>query len=326
MSIPLADSDTLPQIDLLELSRNGQTGQQRIARAIADACETTGFFYVVGHDVPPGVVDDAFALARRFFEQPGEVKGALPVNQWQRGYMPPGHVTIPGNTPDLKEVFEIGVDLPPDDPDVLAGKPLHGHNQWPRLAGFREAMDAYFQAVVRVGRTLLVPLAIALDLPEQFFVERYDRPLIKMRIMRYPPLPEPRSARQFSTAPHSDYGVITLLAQDAVGGLQLQLRTGQWVQAPYVESSFVVNIGDMLACWTNDRFTSTPHRVLNTSAQDRYSIPIFYDPHYDTLAECLPSCRGPANPPRYPPMRCGEYILGKYDRVYAHRRNPETSP
>ena len=155
-------------------------------------------------------------------------------------------------------------------------------------------------------------------------MERYDRPLIKMRIMRYSPLPQSRSVHQYSTAPHTDYGVITLLSQDAVGGLQLRLRSGEWVQAPYIENSFIVNIGDMLACWTNDRFTSTStaHRVLNTSTVDRYSIPFFYDPHFDTVAECLPSCCGPDNPPRYPSMRCGEYILGKYDQVYTHRRNP----
>jgi isopenicillin N synthase-like dioxygenase len=269
------------------------------------------------------VVDDAFRLARRFFEQADPVKRSVLVNQWQRGYMPSAHVRIPGHRPDLKEVFEIGVELPPDDPDVLAGKPLHGHNQWPPLEGFQEAMDAYFHAVTGVGRSLLVPLAISLDLPEDFFVERYDRPLVKMRIMRYPPLPRPRPADQYSTAPHTDYGVITLLAQDAVGGLELRLRTGDWVRAPCIEDAFVVNIGDMLACWTNDRFTSTPHRVLNTSMVDRYSIPIFYDPHFDTLAECLPSCCDPDNPPRYPPMRCGEYILGKYDQAYAHRRKPD---
>lgn len=320
MAITLADANTLPRIDLASLIDAREGAQEAIAKEIARACETTGFFYIVGHGVPRTVVDNAFAFARQFFEQPAEVKQSVPVNQWQRGYMPSAQVTMPGHLPDLKEVFEIGVDLPTDDPDVLAGKPLHGHNQWPRLSGFREAMDAYFDAVTRTGRALLGPFAVALDLPPNFFLDCYDRPLIKMRIMRYPPLPPSRPASQYSTAPHTDYGVITLLAQDEVGGLQLRLRTGEWVQAPYIENAFIVNIGDMLACWTNDRFTSTVHRVLNTSTQDRYSIPIFYDPHFDTIAQCLPSCCGPDNPPRYPAIRCGEYILGKYDQVYTHRQ------
>ena len=114
-------------------------------------------------------MDNAFSLAKQFFEQPDEAKQAVQVNQWQRGYMPPAHVTIPGHLPDLKEVFEIGVDLAVDDPDVLAGKPLHGHNQWPQLRGFRKAMDAYFHAVTAAGRALLVPLAIALRSTRRFF-------------------------------------------------------------------------------------------------------------------------------------------------------------
>ena len=165
MAITLADANTLPRIDLASLIDAREGAQEAIAKEIARACETTGFFYIVGHGVPRTVVDNAFAFARQFFEQPAEVKQSVPVNQWQRGYMPSAQVTMPGHLPDLKEVFEIGVDLPTDAPDVLAGKPLHGHNQWPRLSGFREAMDAYFDAVTRPGRALLGPFAVALDLP-----------------------------------------------------------------------------------------------------------------------------------------------------------------
>ena len=319
-----ANPDELTLIDLAPLRDSRAAGKRVIADQIASACEDIGFFYITGHGVPAGVVDDAFALARRFFGQADTAKRAVRVNQWQRGYMAPAEITIPGHRPDLKEVFEIGVDLPPDDPDVLAGKPLHGPNTWPPLEGFRAAMEAYFDAVTAAGRSLLPAFALALDLPEDYFLGRYARPLVKMRIMRYPPMPAPRQPDQYGTAPHTDFGVITLLAQDATGGLEVRLRSGEWIEAPFIEGAFIINIGDMLACWTNDRFTSTPHRVINRSDVDRYSIPIFYDSHYDTLAECLPSCQGPGNPPRYPPMRCGEYILGKYDRAYAHRR--EASP
>ncbi len=320
-----ASADELPLIDLAALRGGDPAGKRQVADQIARACENIGFFYITGHGVRHQVVDGAFALARRFFGQTDAAKRAVRVNQWQRGYMAPAEITIPGHRPDLKEVFEIGVDLPLEDVDVRAGKPLHGPNQWPPLLGFRAAMEAYFDAVTGAGRDLLPSFALALDLPEDFFLRDYDRPLVKMRIMRYPPLPHPRAPDQYSTAPHTDYGMITLLAQDSVGGLQVRLRSGEWVEAPTIEGSFIVNLGDMLACWTNDRFTSTPHRVLNQSRGDRYSIPIFYDPHYDTLAECLPSCCGPGNPPRYPAMRCGEYILGKYDAAYAHRRRADSS-
>ena len=216
----------------------------------------------------------------------------------------------------------MGVDLPLDDPDVRAGKPLHGPNTWPPLAGFRPAMEAYFDAVTGFGRSLLPAFALALDLPEDYFLRLYDRPIANLRIMRYPPLPVPYPADQFSTAPHTDYGMITLLAQDDVGGLQVRLRSGEWVAVPCVANSFIVNLGDMLACWTNDRFASTPHRVLNELGGDRYSIPLFYHPSFDTVAACLPSCQGPDNPPRYPPMRCGDYLLGKYDHTFARPDEP----
>jgi len=317
LSVRHARDDELPLIDVAALRGGGAAGRHELADRFTRACEETGFFCIVGHDVPRQVVDDAFAQARSFFAQPEADKRAVAVNRWHRGYRGSGDITVQGYRSDLKEVFELGVDLPLDDRDVRAGKPLHGPNTWPPLPGFRAAMEAYFQAVTALGRSLLPSFALALDLPEDFFLNLYDRPLVNLRIMHYPPLPVVRMADQYSTAPHTDYGMITLLAQDEVGGLQVCLRSGEWVAVPCVAGSFVVNLGDMLACWTNDRFASTPHRVLNESGTDRYSIPLFYNPRFDAMATCLPTCTDPDNPPRYPPMRCGDYILGKYNRTFA---------
>ena len=127
-------------------------------------------------------------------------------------------------------------------------------------------------------------------------------------------------ADQFGAAPHTDWGCMTVLWQDAVGGLQVKNRAGAWIDAPYIDGTFVINIGDMLARWSNDLFVSTPHRVVNASGRERYSIPMFYDPDFDTVVECLPNCSSAANPPKYPRTIAGEYITAKYDDAYAYRK------
>jgi len=275
-------------------------------RRMAEACERIGFLYVVGHGIADCVVQGAFDQARAFFDQPEADKLALTVDTHQRGYRPDGTITVPGNPPDVKEVFELGVELAEDHPDVVAGKPMQGPNRWPALPEFRDAMEAYFDAVAGLGQRLLPGFARALDLPADFFATFHQGPAITWRVMRYPPTPD--RPGQFGTAPHTDFGTLTLLAQDDKGGLEVRLRSGEWIEAPYVPGAFIVNIGDLLACWTNDRFTSTAHRVINRSGGDRYSIPMFFNPGFDTMVECLPSCHGPDNPPRYEPIHFGTYV------------------
>ena len=308
-----AYQDEIPIIDVGAL-RADTPEKAAVARRIGEACERIGFFYAVGHGIPDGVVRAAFKQSRSFFEQPESVKLEVAVDARQRGYRKPGSITVPGNPPDAKEVFELGIERSEDDPDVVAGKPMQGPNQWPPLAGFREAIEAYFDSVVALGHALLPGFACALDLPAEFFAPFHRDPSITWRIMRYPPTPA--RPGQFGTAAHTDFGTITLLAQDDKGGLELRLRSGEWIEAPYVPGSFVVNIGDLLACWTNDRFTSTAHRVTNRSDTDRYSIPIFFNPSFDTVVECLPSCRADGNPPRYEPIHYGTYIQAITGRIF----------
>ncbi len=271
-------------------------------------------FFAVGHGMPDRVVADAFGHARSFFEQPEAVKQETAVNAGQRGYRRSGTVTVPGSPPDAKEIFDLGVDLPVGDPDVVANKPMHGPNQWPFLTGFRGALETYYDAVVALGQSLLPGFAQALDLPADFFAPFHHKPFITWRVMRYPPTPE--SPGQFGTALHTDFGTLTLLAQDDKGGLEVRLRSGEWIEAPHVPGSFIVNIGDLMACWTNDRFTSTAHRVTNRSGVDPYSIPLFFNPSFDTVAECLPSCHTAENPARYEPIHYGRYIQAIYGRIF----------
>jgi isopenicillin N synthase-like dioxygenase len=313
---PKADAGRRPardgEIPIIDVST---LDSDTAVRRMAEACERIGFLYVVGHDIPDAVVQGAFDQARVFFDQPEAAKLAYTVDAYQRGYRRDGTITVPGYRPDVKEVFELGVELAEDHPDVVAGKPMQGPNQWPPLPGFRPAMEAYFEAVSALGQRLLPGFARALDLPADFFAAYHREPTSTWRIMRYPPTPD--RPGQFGTAPHTDFGTLTLLAQDDQGGLEVRLRSGEWIEAPSVPGSFIVNIGDLMACWTNDRFTSTAHRVINRSGSDRYSIPIFFNPGFETVVECLPSCHGPDKPPRYEPIHFGAYVEALTGHIFS---------
>ena len=242
-------------------------------------------------------------------------------NNISRGYKGPGNIAIPGYKPDLKEVLDLGVDLAKDHPDVMAKKPLQGPNQWPPLPGFKDTLTTYFEEVSKVGYQMLRLFALALNLEEEFFLPFHKAPMITWRIMRY--FPHKDISGQYGTAPHTDFGTITLLAQDEQGGLEVYSRDNEWIQAPHIADSLVVNIGDLMACWTNNQFTSTAHRVLNLSGQDRYSIPMFYNPGFDTVAQCLPSCSSESNPPQYEPIHYGEYVSRIYDRIFSNQQVKE---
>jgi len=310
-----ARAGEIPIIDLGSIHSGDRASFESVARQVGDACERIGFFYVVNHGISRLIIESAFAEARRFFELPDKVKAELAYNDIQRGYKAQGTIIIPGHPPDRKEVFDMGVDISPDHIGVREGRPLHGPNQWPADSAFRKSMEAYYSRVCSLGHSLLPVFARALGLGASFFDSFHRDPFITWRIMRYPG--GSSAPGQYGTAPHTDFGTLTLLAQDNSGGLQLCLRDGEWVSAPIVENSFVVNIGDLMACWTNDRFTSTPHRVINDSDHDRYSIPLFFNPSFDTVAQCLPTCQDDDNPPRYQPIHYGEYLTQIYGRIFA---------
>ena len=305
----------IPVIDISCLFTNDQNEMRSSADQIRSACERIGFFYIVNHGVTQKTVDNVFEESRRFFEQSASFKKRLLFDDNDRGYKGPGNIAIPGYPPDFKEVLDLGVDLPADHPEVVSGKPFHGPNQWPPLPGFRESLMNYYQEVSNVGHEMLRLFALALDLDEAFFLPFHEPAHVTWRIMRY--FPGSYAEGQYGTAPHTDFGTITLLCQDENGGLEVYSREREWIRAPHIPGSFIVNIGDLMACWTNDRFTSTAHRVLNQSGQDRYSIPMFYNPEFDTVVECLPTCCDVSNPPRYEPIHYGDYITRIYGQIFS---------
>jgi len=229
-------------------------------------------------------------------------------NEFHRGYLPIGTTQFPGRSPDLKDSFDIGVDLPLDDPDVISSLPLHGPNQWPDLTDFRKPAEDYFSAVHGFGMRLLEALALSLQLAPDFFVRHYEKPTILMRLMHYPPQDQASDEGSIGATAHTDFGLATVLYQDPSGGLELQLPDGNWISAPFIADTLVVNLGQLMCRWTNDVYRAALHRVVNRRSQDRFSIPFFFNPDHHAPVECIASCQSPERPPRYPPVRAGEYI------------------
>ncbi|WP_142850820.1 isopenicillin N synthase family oxygenase [Telmatospirillum sp. J64-1] len=320
-----ASREEVPVLDLAPLTHGGPIDD--LAKQLDRACREIGFFYVYNHGVDESVFNNVFEATRRYFALPEDVRqGHLMHPIHRRGFMPQGINQHPGYVADLKESYEIGVDLPPDDPDVLAGLPLHAPNQWPDdLPWLRDASEAYFDQTKALGERLLKLIAKALDLDEGFFLQYTKKPMVQMRLFHYPPQPAVSPDNAFGVAPHTDYGMITLLAQDPIGGLELRKRDGEWIAAPYIEGTLVVNIGDLFQRWTNDLYVSNPHRVVNRTGKERYSIPMFYNLDYDAPVSCLPTCCSADNPPRHAPIKSGDYLVQRFRTVQKYKAEEEVA-
>ena len=274
--------------------------------------------------MPKALIDATFAQCERFHAQPMEKKQALRINEHNIGYMPMGSSLarsseVNNNTkPSVNEAYFPRRERAPGDPDVIAGKRFRGLNQWPTdLPGFRDTALAYMTAMEQLGQKLVRIYAVALDLPADYFDAMFAKPNMIQRFTHYPPRPSYED-NEFSIAPHTDSGFMTLLAPSVVPGLSIRLPDGTWFDAPSDPEAFVVNGGDILKRWTNDRFLSTPHRATNTSGLARHAIPFFFDTHPDTVIECLPTCRSADNPPKYEPITYDEYALWYATRNYVH--------
>ena len=295
------------------------------AAVLGRALEKIGFAYIVGHGVPQALIDGAFAASRAFHASIPEQKCSLAINEWHRGYMAIATSTVVTSSvakvtrPNLSESLMIMHDVAPGE----IGPPLQGTNQWPEwLPEFRTAIEAYRNEVERVSRRIIRLIAVALGLKKTALDRYFAKPTTFLRLLHYPPHPTDAADDQFGAAPHTDYGIITLLAQDDSGGLQVRRRDGGWIDAAPLPGAFVLNVADMLARWTNDRFISTPHRVINNhTGLDRFSLPFFFDTDMDSVIDCLPTCTGPGNPPRYAPVRYGDYLMDRLGRNYDYRKS-----
>ncbi|MBL0422654.1 isopenicillin N synthase family oxygenase [Ramlibacter sp. AW1] len=313
-----ASAEEMPILDLSDWIAGGSI--EPLAREFDAACTNTGFFYVKNHGVPQAVVDGVFDATRRYFDLPLEERLKDKIDErFRRGFMPYGVTQHPGFKPDLKESYEVGMDLPLTDPDVQSGLPLHGPNKWPAdKPWLKEAAEAYFQQTLVLGKRLLRLFATALGQPEDFFLQYTQKPMVQSRLFHYPPQSSP-SQLELGAAAHSDYGMITILAQDPIGGLELRTRGGEWVAAPYVDGTLVINLGDMVKVWTNEHYVSNLHRVANRTGRERYSIPTFFNLDYHTPVRCLPGFCSADEPPRHAPIKSGDYLVKRFSEVQSYK-------
>ncbi|WP_270934983.1 isopenicillin N synthase family dioxygenase [Falsiroseomonas oryzae] len=336
-----ANANEIPVIDFAPLKTGKESAIEAVAKEVDAACREIGFLTVVNHPVPVPMIRDVFAQAKRFFALPEAEKmklwmgnsrnfrGFLPMDQPvdQRNFAGAAvagfqqHLAgekLKARKPNRNEAFQIASELGPDDPAVKAGTPLYGANQWPEnLPGFKDSVLGYYETMTGFAALLASLFARGLGLQPDYFAQFYRKPLIQLRLLHYLPHEAELAALEGGDSrAHCDAGGFTMLQQDDVGGLEIKNRAGEWIVVPPVENSFIINIGDSMKMWTNHRYASTLHRVVNRYGRERFSVGVFANPDYETVIRPLPTCVDAENPPRFDEMKSGEALLYLYSRVW----------
>jgi isopenicillin N synthase-like dioxygenase len=298
--------------------RLGDRADSEIAADFRAAYGTTGFGYVQDHGIDPALIEAVFDASARFHALPMDAKMQVAVDRTHRGYIPINSSTDVNSTladvtkPNQSASFMMMREDAAADPEIY----LSGPNQWPDLDGFRPALEAYSTAMCGLGRRLMNIALQAAEIKDTSILSTFNTPTTWLRLLHYPPQPSSIAGDLYGSAPHTDFGCLTLLVQDDVGGLQVKTPAGNWVDVPKRDGTFVVNVGDMLNRMSNGRLLSTPHRVINRSGRERYSCPFFYDPHVQTVIEPLPG----TGSPRFEPQIFGDFLRGELEAAYeAHK-------
>lgn len=323
-------SGTLPLIDVAPLRSSDPIKRAAVGKKIHEACIDNGFFVICNHGVSEELQSQLFEQAAALFALPDAEKRKLDksLSIANRGYEPLGDQQLQPDSPaDLKEGYYMGRDLPLDHPQVKAGKFNHGPNVWPtQLPDFQPLMETYLQQMTELAECLMRGVALSLDLDEHHFDDFCFEPLTTLRLLHYPPQPVDAAANQRGAGAHTDFGGLTLLLQDEIGGLQVWSEKDQcWLDIAPQPGTYIINIGDMFARWTNDRYRSTLHRVINSSGRERYSIPFFYSGNADHKVECLPGCCAEGETPHYPPITVEEHYREMYRRTYSQKTSDAAS-
>ena len=318
---PAARSDfaRLPIVDIAPLFHADFAARKAAAANLDSAAREAGFCYIVGHPLTGNPVTRLISQAKAFFSRPIEEKMRWYIGDsaHHRGYVPEGEEVFSGGTRDRKEAFDVGYELPEDDPDVLAGTPTMGPNVWPDLPGFRADVGSYYHAAIGLGTVLFRGFALALGLDERFFDRFVTKPPSQLRLIHYPYNADAQDAMGIGS--HTDYECFTILLSTAPG-LEVMNGAGKWIDAPPLEGALIVNIGDLLENWTNGEYRATPHRVRRVS-QERYSFPLFCTCDYHTVVEPLPQFVGPDRPPRYQRLVAGAHLFHQLGQSFHYLKS-----
>ena len=318
--------DRIPVLDVGPCLAGKPGAQQTLAEAVAATCVDTGFLVITNHGISQTLIDGAFAAASDFFDLEEKRKLALKVGDLNIGYLPYGAQIVRtskinvNTKPNLSESFYIVTDRTADDPDIVAGNPLYGLNKWPNeMPSFRARTMAYFQAMRPLAHRMVSVIATSLGLPQDYFDADFHEPTITLRLIRYP-RHDGAEDNQFGFAPHIDTSFLTLLAQSALPGLEVRTREGDWIRPPAIPGTFVVNTGEMLSRYSNDRYIPTPHRVINANNALRHAIPFFYGPSLDAVIKPVPTCVTTDNPARDEPLLYADHRRKLNLTNFDHRR------
>jgi len=316
----------IPIIDLGNASNPDPAARKRLGVAIRDACMNVGFFYVSNHGISEAAVEKALSACKEYFSLPLEEKMELDMKKTPnfKGYNPVlSSNNDPQNGGDMHEGFEFGweeLKAKIDDEKRVNDGVMAGANVWPKHpSGFREAVLTYYHAAVELGKRLFPLFALALDLPEDYFSEKTKNSAALMRVLHYPPQTGVVDDKIIGIGAHTDFECFTILWQEpGIQALQVLNKQNQWINAPPVPGTLVVNLGDQFARWTNDVFKSTVHRAINRSGVRRYSIPLFFGTDYDVKLESIASCVSADRPPKYEVVAAGDYVKERLKATYGH--------
>ena len=316
----MSSSSVIPLIDISPYRNGDIEGAKQVASQIATAGEDIGFFAIAGHGIEQQVIDNCWTATAEYFDQDADFKTQISTSEeYPYGYFPLSKESLSrgygdaNSLPDLNESFAIG------PYNAAAGMPPV---RWPsQPAHLKDAWLTYYQALERLALDMLRVFALALDMPENFFDKAMtERHRSALRFLNYPAQDKPPLPGQVRAGAHTDYGTLTILLQDGTGGLQVKHgEKGEWHHAPYTPGTFLVNIGDLMQRWTNDKWVSTVHRVVNPVGQEdittarRQSIAFFQNIDPDHLVSCIPSCTSPTNPPKYADILAWDHLMSKHN-------------